>query len=344
MRALSYKKLKNNAVKCQICSHYCFIAPNKRGVCGVKENKGGNLIAVNYGKVISSHIDPIEKKPLFHFLPTSLSYSIATVGCNFRCLFCQNADISQASKQGLFFNSPVIPGKDIEPEEVVKSAMASGCKSIAYTYTEPTIFVEFALAVMKIARKKGLKNVWVSNGYMSPETRSAILPYLDAINIDLKSFNNEFYRRICGAQLEPILDNLIFFHQNKVWLEVTTLIIPQHNDSSEELKKIANFIKNKLSSATPWHVTAFYPAFKMSDHSPTPPSTLQRAYQIGKDVGLKYVYTGNIPGLEGENTYCPVCQAVVVKRLAFFSQIYFKEENKKAFCHNCGSGLDFILS
>ncbi len=343
MRALSYKKLNNHAVKCQICSHYCFIAPGKRGVCGVKENQQGELIAINYGKVISSHVDPIEKKPLFHFLPTTLSYSIATVGCNFRCLFCQNADISQASKQGLFFESKVIPGKDTKPAEIVKSALAAGCKSIAYTYTEPTIFVEFALDVMKLAKSKGLKNIWVSNGYMSQETRSAILPYLDAINIDLKSFDNEFYRRICGAQLNPILDNLIFFHKNKIWLEVTTLIIPNHNDKHEELEQIANFIKDKLSPTVPWHVTAFYPAFKMSKHTPTPPSTLLQAYQIGKAAGLKYVYTGNVPGLEGENTYCPNCNTLVVKRLAFFSQIYFQQKNHKAFCPSCGLELDFIL-
>ncbi len=261
----------------------------------------------------------LKKKPLFHFLPSSLIYSIATVGCNFRCLFCQNADISQASKQGFFFNSTHIPGEETTPEQIVSRAIKANCQSVAYTYTEPTIFVEFALETIKLARKRGLKNVWASNGYMSKETRSAILPYLDAINIDLKSFANEFYRRICGAQVEPILDNLQFFKKKNVWVEVTTLIIPGQNDQPEMFRQIASFIKNKLGAETPWHVTAFYPAFKMTDTPPTSPNTLLTDYQIGRKVGLKYVYTGNISGLE------------------------FEVKGNKASCYSCGYSLEVII-
>ena len=289
--AYLYKKLKDNLVQCLTCHHQCVIQPYKYGLCGVRQNQNGKLMALNDNKIITAHIDPIEKKPLYHFMPGSLTYSIATVGCNFHCLHCQNADISQYPK---LHPSNELPGDKITPQEIVAQAQLANCPSIAYTYTEPTIFLELALETMKIAHQQKLKNVWVSNGYMSEQTLNLILPYLDAINIDLKAMTENFYQQICGAKLQPVLDNLIKIRNSQTHLEVTTLIIPTQNDSAIELKRIANFIKNKLGADTPWHVTAFYPTFKMLDVPATPKEKIQQAAEIGRQIGLKFVHAGNI--------------------------------------------------
>jgi len=294
IEALFYKKLPDQQVKCQLCHQFCQIALDKRGLCGVRENQDGVLVTLVYGKVIAAHVDPIEKKPLYHFLPGTYSYSIATVGCNFRCAHCQNADISQASKEGIFFQTKQIPGDDFSPEKVIKQAIESSCPSISYTYTEPTIFFEFAFDCMKLAQEKGLKNVWVSNGYTSQPALEMAKPYLAAVNIDLKFFKDSTYKKICGARLQPVLDNLIWYKKNEIHLEVTTLIIPTLNDGIEELTGIAKFIKNKLGTDTPWHVTAFWPTYKLNDLPPTPRETILQAKEIGEKAGLKYVYTGNI--------------------------------------------------
>lgn len=293
-QALFYKKLDDNKVKCELCHQLCQIDPGKRGICGVRENKDGELQTLVYGKVIAANIDPIEKKPLYHFLPGTYSYSIATVGCNLRCSHCQNADISQASKEGIFFESRQIPGENMTPEQVVDKAIELECPSISYTYTEPTIFFEFAFDCMKLAFEKKLKNCWVSNGYTTTKALEMAKPYLDAVNIDLKFFNERNYLKICGAKLQPILDNLIWYKKNKIHLEVTTLIIPTLNDSEEELTQIAKFIKNKLGSDTPWHVSAFWPNYKLNDFPPTPSETILKAKEIGEEVGLKYVHASNI--------------------------------------------------
>ncbi len=292
--ALFYKKLENNQVKCELCHQFCQITPGKRGLCGVRENQAGVLSTLVYGKVIAAHVDPIEKKPLYHFLPGTYSFSVATVGCNFRCAHCQNADISQASKEGLFFKQHEIPGESLDPQQVVELALKANCPSISYTYTEPTIFFEFAFDCMKLAQENKLKNVWVSNGYTSQPALETVKPYLDAANIDLKFFKDSTYKKICGARLQPVLDNLIWYKQNKIWLEVTTLIIPTLNDSEEELTGIAEFIKDKLGADTPWHVTAFWPTYKLNDLPPTQSETIFKAKEIGERVGLKYVHTGNI--------------------------------------------------
>lgn len=294
LEALFYKKLENSNVKCELCHQFCQIAPSKRGLCGVRENQDGILYTLVYGKVITSHIDPIEKKPLYHFLPGTYSYSIATIGCNFRCAHCQNADISQASKEGYFFAKKEIPGEEMTPKDVIEQAKKSNCPSISYTYTEPTIFFEFAFNCMKLAAESKLKNVWVSNGYTSQPALEMAKPYLDAVNIDLKFFKDATYKKVCGARLQPVLDNLVWYKQNNIWLEVTTLIIPTLNDSDEELTEIAGFIKNKLGADTPWHVTAFWPTYKLNDLPPTPRETIYRAQEIGKKGGLKYVHGGNI--------------------------------------------------
>ncbi|MEA3346897.1 MAG: AmmeMemoRadiSam system radical SAM enzyme [Candidatus Auribacterota bacterium] len=324
--ALFYQKLEGSKIKCNLCSHRCVISPGKRGICGVKENREGTLYSLVYGKVVANNIDPIEKKPLFHFYPGSKSYSIATVGCNFRCLHCQNWDISQLE------NGKII-GRDLTPEKIVEDAQISGCQSIAYTYTEPTIFYEYALDTAKIACKKGLKNIFITNGYISEEALREISPYLDAANIDLKSMSDSFYRKVCGAKLKPILDNIKLYYTLGIWVEVTTLIIPGYNDSAEELKEIAVFIKD-INKSIPWHVSRFYPAYKLADTPPTPLTTLKKAFEIGKEVGLEYIYQGNVG--EGENTFCPNCGELLIKRTGF-NQIENKVINET--CPSCGKAI-----
>lgn len=290
--AVLYEKLSDKKVKCGLCNHRCIINDGKRGICGVRENKKGKLYSLVYGRIIAEHIDPIEKKPLYHFMPGSFSLSIATIGCNFKCLHCQNSDISQISKQEITSNKRW--GKEKSPKEIVQDALESNCPSISYTYTEPTIFLEFALDCMKLAKKKGLRNVWVSNGYMTKKVLDLITPYLDAINIDLKALTEDFYRDVCGAKLQPVLDNLIDIKKRGIHLEITTLIIPDKNDSEKELKQIAVFIKKKLSKDTPWHVSRFFPHHEFLNMMPTPMEKVLRAVEIGKRAGLKHVYPGNI--------------------------------------------------
>jgi len=290
--ALLYEKLGDRKVKCGLCNHRCLIDDKKRGICGVRENRNGKLYSLVYGKIIAEHIDPIEKKPLYHFMPGSFSLSIATIGCNFHCLHCQNADISQINKQKIISNKQW--GKEKSPKEIVQDALDSNCPSISYTYTEPTIFAEFALDCMKLARERGLKNVWVSNGYMTKEALDLVAPYLDAINVDLKAFTEDFYRDVCGAKLQPVLDNLIDIKKRGIHLEITTLIIPDKNDTEKELKAIAGFIAKKLSKDTPWHVSRFFPHHEFLNMMPTPVEKILRAAEIGKEAGLKFVYTGNI--------------------------------------------------
>ncbi len=330
--AFFYEKLEDNKVKCNLCNHHCVISEGARGVCGVRENKDGKLYSLVYGKIVAYHIDPIEKKPLFHFYPGSTSYSIATVGCNFRCLHCQNYTISQYPK--LYKD---IPGEDITAEDVVKEARASGCKSISYTYTEPTIFFELAYDCMVLAHREGIKNVWVSNGYMSEEALRFIAPYLDAINVDLKG-DDEFYKKICGARVEPVMKNIRLLKELGIWVEVTTLIIPDLNDSEEFLRKTAQFLVS-IDPGIPWHVTQFYPTYQLTDKPRTPVESLKKARNIGFKEGLKYVYTGNVPGEGGENTYCPNCKTLLIERFGFFIT---KIKTTKSKCNNCGTTIEGI--
>lgn len=289
--ACLYKKLNEKRVQCQNCAHYCLIAPGKRGICGVRENQNGKLYALNYAKVVACNIDPIEKKPLYHFLPHTFSLSIATVGCNFRCLNCQNWEISQASKP----QKPIL-GQEMSPQAVVDMALQNHLPSISYTYSEPAIFSEYALDVMKLAGVRGLKNVWVSNGFWSKELFDLISPYLDATNIDLKSFDDEFYVKVCGGKLQPVLDTLKRLKDENIWTEITTLIIPGLNDDEENFEKIARFIKKELGPETPWHVSRFFGdlSWQLQDLPPTPIETVKKAQKIGFKVGLKNVHAGNI--------------------------------------------------
>lgn len=322
---------EKKTVECYLCSHRCHIKDGRRGICQVRENREGVLYSLVYGKLISQNVDPIEKKPLFHLLPGSLSYSISTVGCNFRCSHCQNYDISQYPRM----HDGAVIGTSVTPEQVATSAQEYGCQSISYTYIEPTIFFEFAYECAQLAHERGIKNVFVSNGYTGPEATKKIAPFLDGNNIDLKAFTDKFYREVCGAKLAPVLETIELMKELGVWVEVTTLVIPGWNDTDSELKEIARFIKG-IDPEMPWHVTRFHPTFKMTDRVATPSSTLQRARQIGIAEGLKYVFVGNIPGEDGENTICPQCGEKVVERMGFSIMSQNLANGK---CGNCGHSI-----
>jgi pyruvate formate lyase activating enzyme len=309
--AYLYKKEAGGEVRCELCAHRCIIAPGKKGICRVRENRGGTLYSLVYGKAVARNIDPIEKKPFFHFLPASSSFSIATVGCNFRCSYCQNFDISQMVRDG-----NEIIGENLPPEDVVRLAVEHDCQSISYTYTEPTIFMEYAYDTARLAKEKGLKNNFVTNGYMTEEALRFVHPNLDAANIDLKAFTEKFYTDMCGAKLEPVLSSIAGMKRLGIWVEVTTLIIPTLNDSPHELREIAEFIRG-VGEEIPWHVSRFHPTYRVNDTPATPADTLKKAREIGREAGLRYVYTGNIPGDDGENTYCYQCGKLLIRRYGF---------------------------
>ncbi len=328
-----YKTIEDNNVICFLCPHNCRIKLGKRGICNVRENITGKLYSLVYGKVIAEHIDPIEKKPLFHVLPGSLSYSISTVGCNLSCRNCQNWEISQIDK-----NSQIL-GQNVTAEEIVKNAIKSGCQSIAYTYTEPTIFYEFAYDCAVLAHANDLKNIFVTNGYINSEPIKKIAPFLDAANIDLKSFSDQTYRKFFGGKAEPVKNSIKLMKKLGIWIEITTLVIPNVNDSCEELSDIADFIKG-VGEEIPWHISAFYPNYLMRDYPPTPISILKKARQIGVDKGLKYVYTGSTPSDDGENTYCYNCKKLLIERQGFSISKNHIKDNK---CTNCKAKIDGIF-
>jgi len=332
--ALLYESLDANRVRCNLCNHRCKIQEGKRGICSVRENQDGKLYSFVYGKIIAEYIDPIEKKPLFNFLPGSRAFSIGTVGCNFRCKHCQNFDISQYPHE----HKGEIIGQDRTPEQIVAAAKAAGCETIAYTYTEPTIFFEFAHDTAMLAQEEGIKNVFVSNGYMSSEAAYQIAPYLDAINIDIKAFTEKFYKEICGARLKPVLETIRLVKKLGVWVETTTLIIPGLNDKEDELRDIARFVKS-VGTEVPWHVTQFYPTYKLRDRPPTSVATLRRAREIGMEEGLRYVYEGNVPGEAGENTYCYACGAVLIERSGFG---FIRNHLQDGKCPECGTKIDGV--
>ncbi|MFA5813575.1 MAG: AmmeMemoRadiSam system radical SAM enzyme [Patescibacteria group bacterium] len=297
-KAILYIKHDNKIVQCQACSHYCAIREGMAGICGVRRNIEGKLYLLVYGKPAAVHVDPIEKKPLYHFLPGTDILSIGTYGCNFRCGFCQNYELSGMGKEGRGtgeseFERLLDKTEEWSPERLVDYALENKIPSIAYTYNEPAIFVEYARDIMVLARENGIKNVYVSNGFESKEALDYVGDYLDAANIDLKSFSDHFYRKICGGRLQPVLDTIKRMHDRRIHLEITTLIIPGENDSKEELKKIAEFIAN-VDKKIPWHLSRFFPMYKMKDHGVTPVSTLAMAKEIGKDAGLTNVYVGNV--------------------------------------------------
>jgi len=311
--AVLWDKKDGGKVACKLCNFRCVIPEGKVGHCAVRKNIGGALYSLNYHKVCAANADPIEKKPLFHFLPSTSSYSISTPGCNFQCSFCQNWQISQMNLE-----YGEIDGRDLPPKRIVEEAKLSRCDSIAYTYTEPTIFMELCADCGVLAKEAGLKNVFVSNGYMTSEAIDFASEWLDAINIDLKSFSDDYYKNLCKARLKPVLDTIKYIANNTdIWMELTTLIIPGSNDSDEELKAIADFIVENAGPDTPWHVSRFFPMYKMDSEKPTPVETLERAYEIGKQAGLRYIYIGNLPSTDAESTICYNCGETVIERIGY---------------------------
>ena len=334
MKRFSTKRKGKRSVRCALCAHRCRIDAGARGVCGVRENRAGILTSLVSRAVVAANCDPIEKKPLFHVLPGSRSYSIATAGCNFRCTFCQNHEISQMPRE-----EGRIAGRDLAPAAIVELALRSGSQSISYTYTEPTVFFELAYETAGIARGKGLRNVLVTNGYMTEEMLRLFAPRLDAANVDLKAFSDEFYRKQCGARLQPVLASLRTMKALGIWIEVTTLLIPGLNDGEEELRDLAGFILS-LGAETPWHISRFHPRYRMMEMPPTPAASIHRATGIGKSVGLKYVYSGNIPGDRGENTFCAHCGHLLIGRRGFAVE---RLDLTGSACPCCGTPLDGIF-
>ncbi len=327
-----YERLDAGKTHCYLCSHHCKILPGQFGICGVRQNIEGKLYTLVYGDVIAAQVDPIEKKPLYHFLPGTTSYSIAAIGCNFKCSFCQNWEISQLSKK-----DGNISGKEARPADITRGAKQAGSKSISYTYTEPTIFFEYAHDIAKSAKKEGLYNNFVTNGYMSVEALEVIKPYLDSANVDLKGFSEEFYQKFCKAHLEPVLESIRAMKKLGVWVEITTLIIPGQNDSEKELKAIAEFIVS-VGKEVPWHVSRFHPDYKYLESLPTPVETLKKAKAIGEKAGLRYIYLGNV--LDGNDTYCYNCSHLLIKRIGF-DVVQNKIADSK--CPKCGALIDGIF-
>ena len=335
MKALYYRELGGKKVECRLCPHHCKLKPDQYGICGVRKNIDGELQTLVYGKAVASHMDPIEKKPLFHVYPGSLAFSLATVGCNFKCKFCQNCDISQMPRE----RNDLIIGDLLSPENVIHTAKKRLCKTVALTYTEPTIFYEYALDIAKLANEQKLGAVWISNGYIDPEPLTDIAPYLVAANIDLKGWDKGFYRSIVGGDLDKVLDTLRLLKKLDVWLEVTTLLVPGYVDNEEAIIDMAKFIANELGPETPWHLSRFHPQYLMQDVPPTPISVLRRAREIGLREGLHYVYSGNVPGDQGEHTFCKQCGNVLIERWG-----YNIIDNKlvDGACPHCGTVIDGV--
>ncbi|MCE5326133.1 MAG: AmmeMemoRadiSam system radical SAM enzyme [Planctomycetaceae bacterium] len=332
--AMIWEALDGQKVRCNLCGHRCVIAAGKYGICRVRENVAGVLKSLNYGALVAVNVDPIEKKPLFHFLPGSQSLSVAAPGCNFQCAFCQNWQISQSPREG-----GSIGGQATEPAQIVSAAKSYGCASISYTYTEPTVFFELAYDTAVLARAAGIGNCFVSNGYLTPLAVEKIAPYLDAINVDLKAFRDETYQRVMKARLAPVLEGIEALMAAGVWVEVTTLVVPGMNDSAQELTDIAGYISGKLGRHVPWHVSRFHGDFKMSAAAATPVETLEMALKIGSDAGLKYVYCGNVPGHSGEDTHCPSCGKSVIERVGFRVRSNTVADGK---CGHCGQAIEGI--
>jgi pyruvate formate lyase activating enzyme len=302
----------NGDVRCNACAHRCLIRPYRRGICGVRENRDGQLVSLVHGRAVAVHVDPIEKKPLFHVAPASLAYSIATAGCDFHCDFCQNWEIAQAPRLGLELEARRLP-----PSTAVAEAVDAGARSIAYTYVEPTIFIEYVLDVGRLARDEGLLGLFVTNGYATPEAIGLLAGVVDAANVDLKAADDRVYRKVCGARLEPVHESLVAMKAAGIWVEVTTLVIPGLNDDPTQLRGVAGWIAEALGPETPWHISRFFPAHRMLDRPSTPLSTLQTAAAIGEAAGLRHVYVGNAPELGLEDTRCLGCGEVLLERRGY---------------------------
>jgi pyruvate formate lyase activating enzyme len=333
--ALLYEKYEKGGahkVRCLLCPHHCILGDNQVGICKVRQNLKGELYSLSYDRVAATHSDPIEKKPLYHFLPASTSFSIATMGCNFQCTFCQNHSLSRVEDAGKLY------GESISPGQLVKTALRSRAQSISYTYTEPTIYFELMLETAKLARDSGIKNVMVTNGYMSSEALEMIAPYMDGANVDLKAFTEDFYKKYCAARLEPVLDTIKTMKQKGIWVEVTTLLIPGLNSDREELKQLISFILG-VDETIPWHVSRFYPQYKLTDIPPTDPGTISDILETAKEMGLQYLYAGNVSSAKWENTYCPQCSTLLIERQGYFTRILDLSNGKCGSCNHSIPGV-----
>lgn len=331
------KTLDNGKLLCQACGHSCKLEEGEYGLCGVRKVENGVLQLLVYGLAAAVNVDPVEKKPMFHFLPQSHVFSIGTVGCNFSCTFCQNADISQYPQE----HERQITGRELAPQEIVELALKYECASIAYTYNEPIVFFEYTYDTAKLAHEKGLKNIYVTSGYETKKAIDLLAPYIDGMNIDLKAFSDLFYKEICGAKLKPVLEAIKYAYEKGIWLEITTLLIPGKNDTNQEIRKMARFIAD-IDVTIPWHLSAFRPTYKMRDVQPTPASTLRRAYNIALEEGLKYVYVGNIEDEDHESTYCPSCHERVIDRRGHVGQYVVNMLDSNANCPYCGYQLEGV--
>jgi len=310
-QALFCKTLSNNMVQCFLCPNQCVLSAGQWGLCKARKNIRGKLYSMVYGRIATAHVDPIEKKPLFHVLPASTAFSIASTGCNMHCLFCQNWEISQ-----LFPGEA--PSQPATPEQVVTQALQSGSRSIAFTYNEPVINYEYMLDVAKLAKSRGLKTVVISNGYIREEPLKELLKYIDAYKVDFKAFDDRFYQKFTGGHLEPVLHTLKTIKQNGVWLEIVVLLVPGENDSPEEIRAMAQWIKKNLGDSVPLHFSRFFPQYKLQNLPPTPPEVVLRAREIAKEEGLKFVYTGNVADPDSEATYCPQSGEKAIIRQGYF--------------------------
>ena len=330
--AILYEKL-DGVLNCHVCNRHCVISNGKTGFCEMRQNDNGTMYSLNYASASSVAVDPIEKKPLFHFYPGSLSFSLGSIGCNFTCPYCQNWAISQAYLEE-------VGTRNILPDKAIKLAHENHCKSISWTYNEPTMWFEYTYDSAKMAQKENLKTVYVTNGYMSEEALDFIAPYLDAANVDLKGMSNKFYHELCEARLEPVLENIQTMHEKGIHLEVTNLIIPGYNDSEEDLKALVKFVAD-VGVEIPLHFTRFLPHYKMNQVPPTPVETLEKAQKMAIDAGIKYVYIGNVPGSNGENTHCPECKKLLIKRNGFYIAANNLKKDKK--CPECGAKIDIVI-
>jgi pyruvate formate lyase activating enzyme len=321
----------DGAVRCNVCAHRCLVRPGREGICHVRENRDGTLVSLAYGRIVAAALDPIEKKPLFHVEPGSRAWSIATPGCPFHCTFCQNWQIAQGPRLGM-----TLPARVTPPGEVVEEAVEADADSIAYTYVEPTVFLEYVLDVGRLAREAGLRNLFITDGYATPEAIGLLAEVLDAANVDLKSFDDRFYRQLCGARLAPVLDGIVRMRDAGIFVEVTTLVIPGYNDDDANLQALTRWIVDHVGPETPWHVSRFYPAFHMPDEPPTPIETLRRAADIGREAGLAHVYIGNAPELEAEDTHCAGCGSLVIERHGYRVRNFLRPDGT---CRACGHAL-----
>lgn len=335
-QAVLYRSLRDDAVQCRVCEHFCAVRPGESGKCRVRRNEGGVLYLTVYGNAVALNLDPVEKKPLFHFLPGEQILSLGTYGCNFRCPFCQNWSISQPSRldeRGLF------RGREATPEVLIELCRRYGARMIAYTYNEPTVFFEYTLDTARLAHEQGIRNVYVSNGFMSLEALEMLKPYLDGINVDLKAFDEAFYRQQCQARLEPVKRNIrTIAQETDIWIEVTTLLIPGLNDADEELRAMAAWLA-EVDVAMPWHISAFHPDYQMTDRPPTSPAALKRAYEIGRKAGLHYIYLGNVLDAEHSTTYCPSCHEPLIRRQWYNTQELWSQRGVCPRCQHIVPGV-----